>query len=57
MASGKIEAPKFTLSGYAKSVNFWTNDNNCVIEIYGITKKFTITISANGTISGSVTDL
>lgn len=48
---------KLTLSSKATSVNAWTNDTNAVYEIVGETKKFSITIASNGTLSGSVTNL
>ena len=48
---------KLTLSSKATSVNAWTNDTNAVFEIVGNTKKFSITIASDGTLSGSVTNL
>lgn len=48
---------RLTLSSKATSVNAWTNDTNAVFEIVGETKKFSITIASNGTLSGSVTNL
>lgn len=48
---------KLTLSSSAKSVNAWTNDTNAVFEIIGATKKFSITVASNGSLSGSVTNL